>query len=163
MPRGGARSRSGPAPDPNALRRERDGKDWVKLPGAGRQGDTPPWPEHMSEPNMAELALWTRLWGTPQALVWEADGVADHVALYVRQRVMAGQEDASIGRVAIVARLAAELLLTTPALHAARYVIDKDLAPVDPDRNPNTPAATDSSASVRNLFAVAPDPDDAED
>ena len=38
--------RSGPAPDPNALKRDRDGKQWAKLPAGGRTGAPPPWPLH---------------------------------------------------------------------------------------------------------------------
>jgi hypothetical protein len=45
MARGGARARSGPPPDPNALRRDRkDDAAWIILPAAGRQGDPPEWP-----------------------------------------------------------------------------------------------------------------------
>lgn len=46
MPRGGARVNSGPAPDPNALRRDRkqDRDGWTTLPAKGREGATPPWP-----------------------------------------------------------------------------------------------------------------------
>jgi hypothetical protein len=42
--KGGARARSGPAPDPNALRRERDGNTWIDLPAEGRAGPPPEWP-----------------------------------------------------------------------------------------------------------------------
>jgi len=46
MPKGGARINSGPAPDPNALRRDRaeDKAGWTILPADGRQGDPPDWP-----------------------------------------------------------------------------------------------------------------------
>jgi hypothetical protein len=42
--KGGARARSGPPPDPQALRRDRDGKNWIVLPAAGRDGPAPEWP-----------------------------------------------------------------------------------------------------------------------
>lgn len=45
MASGGARARSGPAPDPNALRRDRktDAK-WTVLSAEGRDGPPPEWP-----------------------------------------------------------------------------------------------------------------------
>lgn len=46
MPRGGARVKSGPPPDPNALRRDRpsDRDGWTLLPAGGRAARTPRWP-----------------------------------------------------------------------------------------------------------------------
>lgn len=46
MARGGARTNSGPPPDPTALRRDRpsDRDGWTALPAAGRPGRTPKWP-----------------------------------------------------------------------------------------------------------------------
>ena len=44
MASGGARARSGPAPDPNALRRDRkDDAGWSSLPVI-REGDVPEFP-----------------------------------------------------------------------------------------------------------------------
>src|SRR4051812_30099693 len=94
MPSGGARARSGPAPDPNALRRDRDGADWTHLPSAGRQGDPPAWP--LARPAKRELELWSSEWQRPQAVVWEANGQALEVALYVRTLVDAEAKDAPV-------------------------------------------------------------------
>lgn len=45
MASGGARARSGPAKDPDALRRDRkDDARWKLLPAEGRKGPTPDWP-----------------------------------------------------------------------------------------------------------------------
>lgn len=82
MARGGARIRSGPPPDPNALRRERDRSDWIHLPAVGRQGEPPEWP--LTRPTKRELALWDREWRRPQAVMWEANGLELQVAFYVR-------------------------------------------------------------------------------
>lgn len=50
MPRGGARPGSGPAPRLDALKRVRDGKEWVRLPKHGLAEDqVPPWPPHLPE------------------------------------------------------------------------------------------------------------------
>lgn len=48
MAKGGARVNSGPPPDPNALRRDRnrdlDKDGWLTLPASGFDGDVPAWP-----------------------------------------------------------------------------------------------------------------------
>src|SRR5690606_37383206 len=63
MPRGGARTVSGPPPDPNALRRDRpsDAAGWVILPAEGRPGDPPEWP--LLWQTQREYDLWKREWG----------------------------------------------------------------------------------------------------
>ena len=68
----GASSRSGPAPDPNALRRDRDGETWLTLPAEGRKGKAPAWP--LSKATARESKLWTSEWKRPQALQWERNG-----------------------------------------------------------------------------------------
>src|SRR4051794_14263470 len=88
MPKGGARVRSGPPPDPDALRRDRDSDgDWLVLPVAGRQGDTPAWP--LPTATERELKLWADEWRRPQALVWDRNGQHLEVALFVRAVVEA--------------------------------------------------------------------------
>lgn len=84
MPSGGARARSGPAPDPAALRRNRpqDAAQWVVLPAEGYDGPMPPWP--LSTPTEREHELWERLWVKPQALMWARDQLDYEVAAYVR-------------------------------------------------------------------------------
>lgn len=152
--------RSGPAPDPNALRRDRDAKDWTKLPAAGREGDAPEWPAEIAEPSLAELAMWRRLWAKPQALVWEADGVHDHVALYVRTFCFVGDGGASAPMLTALRQQADSLLLTIPALHAARYVIAAGPKAGDPDRVEAAKAAHPSRGSARSrLTVVEPAPD----
>lgn len=91
--RGGARARSGPAPDPDALRRERDGDSWTTLPVEGRRGDPPEWP--LTEKSKREDALWRREWKRPQAIVWERNGQEVEVAMYVRTLVAAEKPDAA--------------------------------------------------------------------
>lgn len=44
MAKGGARARSGPPPQFDALRRDRDRRDWIVLPAEGRDGPAPEWP-----------------------------------------------------------------------------------------------------------------------
>lgn len=127
MPKGGARTRSGSSASPDSLRRERDWGQWTRLP-AERLGPIPDWPAEVQDPSPDELAMWQRLWRAPQALVWEADGVADTVAMYVRAFLEAAAPGASGNSRTVVRQLQDALLLSIPALHSARYVIDRKLA-----------------------------------
>lgn len=124
MPSGGARARSGPAPDPNALRRERDTGDWTELPAAGRETDPPEWP--LAGLDTREWELWRKLWLMPQALMWERYGQDLEVALYVRQLVRFEQPRSSVILGTLVRQMADSLGLTTPGLRANRWKIMRD-------------------------------------
>lgn len=124
MPSGGARARSGPPPDPNALRRERDAGEWTMLPQSGREGPPPPWPLTEEEPREAEL--WGRLWAKPQALMWERYGQETEVALYVRRFAEAEERESSVALSTLIRQLADSLGLTTPGMRANRWRIVAD-------------------------------------
>lgn len=125
MPSGGARLRSGPPPDPNALRREKksDG-EWMILPSEGPQGDAPVWP--LTEASDREAVIWERLWQMPQAHIWLQRRQHDQVALYVRRFVEAEEPGAAVGRSTLVRQLADNLLLSIPAMLSARVQIAED-------------------------------------
>ncbi|MFC4034552.1 hypothetical protein ACFO3J_24190 [Streptomyces polygonati] len=123
MPKGGARTRSGPAPDPTALRRERDAGEWTILPAEGRQGATPDWP--LTDSNLREGEFWERLWSKPQALMWERYDQGLEVALYVRRLCEAEKHDASVGLSTLLRQMADSLGLTTPGMRANRWKIDR--------------------------------------
>lgn len=146
MPKGGARARSGPAPDPEALRRERDVGEWTVLPGEGFEGATPEWP--LSGQTAREEELWERLWVMPQAFMWERYGQAIEVALYVRRLCEAEQPDAPVTLSTLVRQMADSLGLTTPGLRANRWRIGR---PEDePDETaPKAPAVAPNSARAR--------------
>lgn len=95
MARGG-HAASGPAPDPNALRRNRpsDRSGWRTLPAGGRQGEPPQWP--LTTAADREQDLWEDLWAKPQAVIWEEMGQALEVALFVRTLVEAEKPDARV-------------------------------------------------------------------
>lgn len=120
MPRGSS-SRSGPAPDPNALRRERDSSEWVSLPVAGRSGPPPEWP--LSKPSPRELTLWAQEWTRPQAVMWEANGQALEVAIYVRSVKDAEKASAPVAARTLVRQQMDALGLTVPGLRANRWRI----------------------------------------
>lgn len=87
----------GPAPDPNALRRDRpsDKDGWTSLPSEGRRKPAPAWPlanlmaDDDLDPAGRELEIWARVWKSAQAVAWELNGSELEVALYVRHLVQA--------------------------------------------------------------------------
>jgi hypothetical protein len=121
---GGARSYSGPPPDPNALKRQRDGKEWTKLPAAGRIAPAPEWPLAIPEPNENETLLWRDLWTMPQALIWEQDRSHQLVAFYVRTYLEAMHPKAGAQARMFVRQLSNDLYLAPAALMSGRYVVD---------------------------------------
>lgn len=140
MTKGGARSRSGPAPDPNALRRDRDAGEWTVLPADGRLGATPAWP--LTEESVREAELWADLWRKPQAIMWERFGQDVEVALYVRRLTEAELMDSRVNLSTLVRQMADSLGLTTPGMRANRWRITAD--------EPVRPAATGRRPMVRS-------------
>jgi hypothetical protein len=126
MASGGARARSGPAPDPNALRRDRkDDAGWTVLPAEGRKGKKPPsFP--LIDPSARELQIWVKLWKLPQAILWEKNQQELAVAFHVRTMCEAERADAQANLRTLVRQQAGELLLTIPAMYSARVRIAED-------------------------------------
>lgn len=152
MPKGGARSRSGPAPDPDALRRERDAGEWTILPAEGRQGATPDWP--LTEQNDREAELWERLWTLPQAFMWERCSQDIEVALYVRRLVEAEKPDAFVNLGTLVRQMADSLGLTMPGMRANRWRIERPSEDDQAPAGPSGPTIAPTSARAR-LRAVS--------
>lgn len=151
MTKGGARSRSGPPPDPNALRRLRaDDKGWTTLPSEGRSEVAPEWP--LTEATGRELVLWERWWRKPEALLWESDGSSDYVALTVRMFAEAEVEKASAENRKTVRMMMADLYLTRDAKDRARIKIAVD--ETAEKREQKTSAAPKQQASARDRFKV---------
>lgn len=155
MTSGGARARSGPGADPNALRRNRkDDKAWVRLPSEGRKGRSPVWPLDLS--TKPELELWRRLWRRPQAVMWEKLHLHLQVAAYVRAFLestrMPEFDDegkfipgASAGLKTAVLRMEAELGLSTVGMNQLRWlIVDDELG----ERRAETPAAPTQAATA---------------
>jgi hypothetical protein len=127
----GGHARSGRVPDPNALRRERDGNDWIVLPAAGRSGRVPQWPLVKQQPR--EKTLWTRLWKLPQAVEWERQHLELEVAIHVRTLAEAEQPGAIAALRTLVRQQAEALGLSIPGMHRNRWRIDA-VAPSAPVR-----------------------------
>lgn len=146
---GGARARSGPAPDPNALRRDRkDDAAWVTLPVEGYTGEVPVFPlpravqfarffekgkrvdvpdeEETAEVWDAELELWAELWRKPQAVMWKKLGLEFEVASYVRAFLESVKAEASAGLKTAVLRMSGEIGLSLPGMHQLRWKFSAD-------------------------------------
>lgn len=125
MTSGGARARSGPPPDPMALRRDRktDG-EWTILPAEGRTGPAPKWP--LTRIKTRETQLWRELWAKPQAVAWERMGQEFEVALYVRRLAEAEQSESAVSLSTLVRQMADALGLTIPGLRVNRWKIAAD-------------------------------------
>lgn len=150
MPSGGARARSGPAPDPMALRRLRDEGEWTTLPSAGGLPCAPVWP--LSGQSDRECALWVHLWLVkPQALMWERLGLELEAAMYVRRLAEAETPMSPVNLSTLVRQMADSLGLTTPGMRANRWRIAPPVETVKPAER-----ARSASQSARNRLRVIP-------
>ena len=125
MSRGGARNRSGPAPDPNSGRSDRRGLKLTALPGAGYHGEVPEF--SLPAASARELEVWSALWTTPQACAWSTQpwrwpALADLVRLQVRGEA----HDAPVNIATVVRQLRADHGLTTAGLKENGWAIAAD-------------------------------------
>lgn len=125
MSSGGARSRSGPPPDPNALRRDRGSDaEWLTLPATPREGEAPDWP--LTGGTARELELWATLWAKPQAHAWERLGLEFEVGLLVRRMAEAETPGSHTSTGTLVRQMMDSLGLTTPGLRSNRWKLSDD-------------------------------------
>ncbi|MFJ4863410.1 hypothetical protein [Streptomyces sp. NPDC088748] len=152
MPRGGARAVSGPAPDPNALRRERktDAAGWRTLPADGRMGDPPAWP--LTEATEREQDVWLDLWEKPQAVMWEELGQVLEVALFVRTLAEAERVDARVDIKKMVRGYLDSLGLSVQGMLRNRWKI----AAAAPTAVESVPAPAVRRSSARDRLKVVP-------
>ena len=151
MPSGGARGRSGPAPDPNALRRDRAGDAaWTVLPAEGYKGEVPDFP--LPDALGVEVAMWSGLWRKPQAFMWSKLGLELEVAAYVRGFIKASALEASPNLMVPVLRQSAEVGLSLPGMHSLRWKFSED--ELSAKRAAAVPARSGPSAKER-LAALA--------
>lgn len=149
MASGGARARSGPPPDPNALRRDRDASEWTRIPSA-RTGPTPPWP--LGRATKRELVLWEAEWKRPQAVMWEAYGQFIEVAVYVRHLRESERTGSSATARNLLIRQMDSLGLTIAGLARNRWIIAADDV-VGDDHAPAPPRQTSGGPSAKERLA----------
>ena len=170
MASGGARSRSGPAPDPSALRRDRkDDAGWVVLPTEGYKGVVPDFPlskipvydiywedkkrVKVFDPDATEalheqeIALWAALWAKPQAVMWKKLALEYEVAAYVRAYIESTSAESNSGLKTAALRMAAEIGLSLPGMHSFRWKFAED--ELGAKRAASAPARSGLSAKDR--------------
>lgn len=134
MPSGGARPRSGPGADPNALRRFRkdDQKSWTDLDPAGYRGEVPEYPfaesefAHPSPSINAEQEMWAKLWRKPQAAMWAKLGMENSLAMYVRSFLEASKPEAPASLRTAVLRMEGELGVSIVGMRGLRWRLKAD-------------------------------------
>ena len=155
MARGGARNRSGPAPDPDSVRSERRGYKLTALPNEGYSGDAPGFP--LADPSERELEVWADLWRTPQACAWSMPSEswrARTVALYTRTVVRCEEQDAPASLLAQLHRLADQIGMTTAGLAEMGWAIAVDEVAARADAKAAEAAAAPRKSSRDRLSVV---------
>ena len=153
MARGGARNRSGPAPDPNSGRSERRGFKLTALPSEGFRGVVPDFP--LPDMTDRESDVWDALWSTPQACAWSMQSwrwlnVADLVRLQVRGEA----HDAPVNIATVVRQLRADLGLTPAGLKENGWAIAVDEVAARADAKAADVAAAPRKSSRDRLSVV---------
>jgi hypothetical protein len=137
--------RTGPPPDPNSLRSAKRGAEWMRLAKNVRAtADVPEWPDYIAAPSAQEQAFWNELWHKPQSVLWLRDGIIHEVAMYCRAFISAMQPGGFVTEKTAAERMGAMLLLSVPALLAAKVMI------VD-DEEPDLDAVPGQAAPVREI------------
>lgn len=97
-----------------------------------------------------ELALWEKLWRTPQAVEWQASGWLEEVALYTRWMVLAASGDLDAGKEA--RQYADRLGLTPLAMARLRWTVAFDEAPQQQGgTSPAAPAEPATGGTVTRM------------
>ncbi len=156
MPRGGKRPGGGRAPDPGSLAEALriEGGAIRTLPKT-RSGVAPAWP--LTKATAREMVVWRRLWKRPQAILWDEQGAADEVAMYVRTFCEAEEIGVTAARRTLLLQQQNALLITNTALISAGYRIS-----VNPTPSPTVAASTPAAAkrqvpSSRGRLRALPD------
>lgn len=126
MASGGARARSGPPPDPDALRRERDSGEWTILPDR-REGEPPEWPLPTS--TKRERELWVRLWSDGRAVEWERQHLELTVANYIRVQHDSERRSSPTNMRTLAKQLAEDLGLTVGGMLRNKWRFGEPAAP----------------------------------
>ena len=140
MGSGGARNRSGPAPDPGSGRSDRRGVVLTALP-TSYDGPVPefPLPQALPDDEDAraalewvfgrELELWVQTWRLPQANAWALPSElwrVRSVAMWVRLSVRCEDPDVGAALLAQLHRFADQVGLTTAGLAEMGWQVAAD-------------------------------------
>lgn len=148
MARGGARNRSGPAPDPDSARSEQRKFLLSALPADGFPGPVPEFPIPMlgddQELREREVDLWFDAWRSPQACAWSMEPWRKRiVAQYCRiSAVVELSPEATAALIGQLHRFRDQLGLTPAGLRENGWKIADRKAPLAavPDEAEEAPA-----------------------
>lgn len=179
MPRGGARNRSGPAPDPTSGRSDRRGLRLDALPAEGYSGEIPPFPlpkikvfdvyfedkrrvkDFDIEATVArydrEIELWAQIWRTPQGAAWAREPWRwQTIAMYVRTMVVCESGDATAADKNSVHRFGDQIGMTPAGLKENGWKIADDEVAAKRSAEPAT-AFEDDPDDPRGRLTVVRD------
>lgn len=164
MGSGGARNRSGPAPDPRSGRSDRRGLVFTALPAAGWDGPVPAFPlptrlvtrqvsdgpdrwvetDESATRRFAEreLELWEKMWRTPQAAAWAQPSEAwrlHSIAMWVRTAVICEGFEATAADKNSLHRFADQIGLTPAGLRENGWAVATDEVAAKAAERPQTP------------------------
>lgn len=146
MPRGGARNRSGPQPDPSSGRSDRRGFKVTALPSEGYRGEVPDLGEFLPSPSVRHESVWAALWTTPQACAWSMESWRwPVVADLVKYSVRSDPDDAPASLGTVVRQLRDDLGLSKAGLTANGWAIAVDEVGARRENVADEPAARVSS------------------
>lgn len=149
--RGGARNRSGPAPDPTSGRSDRRGLTLTDLPAQGYDGEAPPFP--LPDELARERSVWGQAWTWPQAAAWAREPWRwETIAMWVRWKVRCEDHEAGAAALGQVHRLADQIGLTPAGLVENGWRIPADQVATARDRKTETKAPAEPPK--RRLRAV---------
>lgn len=127
MTSGGARPKSGIAPDPRSARSDARGLKFNALPAEGYSGDVPEFPRPVVFGS--ELSHWNAVWSTPQAALWATpqwSWIVPAVAHYCSLMAQSELAECPAGVHAQIRGMRGEILLTQDALLRAGYHVVAD-------------------------------------
>lgn len=122
MASGGARPRSGPAPDPASQKSL--SRSWVDLPADPDVFMLPAWPYPPAL--TGELKVWERVWTLPQARMWAKHRLELQVGAYVRALIASVDKEASAGMKQTVLKMEMELGITVDGMHRLGWRLAAD-------------------------------------
>lgn len=174
MARGGARNRSGPAPDLSSGRSDRRGLSFTALPASGYDGDVPKWPlpertvwityvedgAKLRERDAAETAivaareadLWAWAWRTPQAWAWAQPSESwrlHTIAMWVRTYVLCESSEATAADKGSLHRFADQIGMTPAGLRENGWQVARDELAAKVAERPAAPSVDDEVTARR--------------
>jgi hypothetical protein len=142
MARGGARNRSGPAPDPSSGRSDARGYSLQSLPAEGYSGPVPEFP--LPNALVREIELWEAAWRTPQACAWSMPSESWRqrtVAMWVRLSVRCEDLEAGAALLGQLHRFADQIGMTTAGLAEMGWRVAVDEVATQAAQAPAEPSA----------------------